>query len=96
MAAQTPNLGLRSYVPHSRSGVPPTSYQQVQIWMQSTAKDSGQVTVILADDLILFKIPALNLFILADRKQIRTSGRDANVSHSVDVPRKRQFANTRH
>lgn len=96
MAAQTPNLGLRSYVPHSGSGVSPTSYEQVQIRVQSTAKDSGQVTVILADDLILFEIPALNLFILADRKQIRTPGRDTNASHSVDVSRKRQFANTCH
>jgi hypothetical protein len=44
-----------------------------------------QVTVVVADHLVLFQIPTLDSFVLADAKQIRVSVADFHALNSADV-----------
>lgn len=65
MAAQRMHTSLRPHVPDTSRRVTATSDKQIKLRMQSEAIDCAQVAVILANNLVLLEVPALDLFILA-------------------------------
>ena len=85
VAGKRMHTSLRPHVPDSRRRVTPTGDQQIELRVQRKGENGAQVTVILADDLVLLEVPALNLLILASREQVWVAVRDPERSHSIDV-----------
>ncbi len=73
VSRQTVHLFLGAHIPHSSHGIPSSRHEQIQIGMQRQTENTRQVSVIVANDLIGFQIPAFDLLVFAGTEEIGVS-----------------------
>jgi len=62
--------------------------------MQGTAVHATEMSMVGADGLVLFEIPAAHLLVLAGREHVGMAIADSEAAHRVDVAREGQLAST--
>ena len=88
-------LGLGAHVPHASDRVAAGAHQHVHGGMQSERIAGAQMAVVVTYDLVGLQVPALDLFVLAAREQVRMARTDAHAAHRAHVACQRQFQSAR-
>ena len=85
------DVHLGPHVPHPRRRVPAATEQDVQCGVERQVVDSAKVAVVVADDLVVLQVPALDLPVLAAGEEIRLATGDGQAAHHAHVSRQRQL-----
>lgn len=94
VALEAVYLRLGANVPHAHRRVTTTGEEDIKRRMDGTAPHAAQVTVVLAHNLVHFHVPALDLLIIAHRKDVRVPVAHHEAAHSRNVSRECQFEGT--
>jgi len=88
------DLGLGTYVPDSGSGVSASGDKDVEGGVDGQAVDTGEVTVVVSDDLVVLEIPALDLLVFSTGEEVGIAGTDTHSTNSGNVSSESQSKGT--
>ena len=70
VSCQTVDLMFGPHIPDSSYSIASSRNEQIEGGMESQTKDTTQMSVIMPNNLIGFKVPAFDLFVLSGTKQV--------------------------
>mmetsp|Transcript_9728 Transcript_9728/g.39391 ORF Transcript_9728/g.39391 Transcript_9728/m.39391 type:complete len:365 (+) Transcript_9728:110-1204(+) len=91
VAGEAKHLRLGPHVPHPARAVPAASHQHVQRGVQRERVHAGEVTVVVADHLVVLQVPALDHLVEAAREHVGVPVAHRQAHHLLDVTRQRQL-----
>jgi hypothetical protein len=91
VSRQTVHLFLGAHVPYARDSVATARDEQIQLRVQRQTEYARQVAVVVPNDLVRFQIPALDLLVLARRKEVRVAVGKGEAANGRHVPRQRHL-----
>ena len=80
---------MRSTYPNAR--VTADRAQYVKTWVERKVVNGTEMPMIVANNLVVFEIPAFDLFVLAAGEQVRVTVTDYSASDLTYVPCKGNF-----
>ena len=85
VSAQHHHLRLGADVPDAADRVPASGEDDIQRGVRGDAVDPAQMSVVIADNLVILQIPALDRLVLTTGEEVRRPSGDGDTPHSVGV-----------
>lgn len=94
MSGQGVDAHFAAHVPHTGGGVPAAGDQDIYGGVERQAVDRRHVAVIIADDLVLFQVPAPHGLVFAAAEQVGIPGTQCDTANRADVSGEGEFEDT--
>ena len=89
MATESMDLSSGSHVPDTSDSISTAGNENVERRMKRQTKDTAQMPMVMANDLIGFQIPTFYHLVFASRKEVRVPGREGETSDGGDMASQR-------
>ena len=91
MAGESKYLRPATNIPDPADRITPSGHQNVDGGMKRQAVNTTQMAVIRPDNLVLLKVPAFDLLVIASREHVCVFGADSKASYLFQVSCEREF-----